>query len=70
MLFRSANGIGNASAYITLTGQEGYNHGSHAGWVLRKVGSGGRAGRVQYETIVAMGSMTGDGSDNTVFASS
>ena len=66
----SANGIGNASAYITLTGQEGLNHGSHAGWVLRKVGTGGRAGRIQYETIVAMGSMTGDGSDNTVFASS
>ena len=36
----------------------------HAGWVLRTEGSGGRAGRVQYETLVAMGSMTGDGEDS------
>jgi hypothetical protein len=28
---------------------------------------GGRANRVQYETLVAMGSMTGDGSDDTQF---
>ena len=37
--------------------------GGHAGWVLRKVGSGGRAGRVQVETLVAMGSMSGDDED-------
>lgn len=30
---------------------------AHAGWVVRKVGTGGRAGRVQYETLVAMGSL-------------
>lgn len=30
---------------------------AHAGWVLRTEGSGGRAGRVQYETLVAMGSL-------------
>jgi hypothetical protein len=36
----------------------------HAGWVKRTVGTGGRAGRVQYETLVAMGSMTGDQSDD------
>lgn len=35
----------------------------HAGWVVRTVGSGGRAGRVTYETLVAMGSMTGDAED-------
>lgn len=40
---------------------------THAGWVVRKVGTGGRAGRVQYETLVAMGSMTGDGSDDALF---
>lgn len=28
---------------------------AHTGWVLRTVGQGGRAGRVQYETLVAMG---------------
>lgn len=36
---------------------------SHAGWVLRTEGSGGRAGRVTYETLIAMGSMTGDAED-------
>jgi hypothetical protein len=36
----------------------------HAGWNLRTVGSGGRAGRVHYETLVAMGSMIGDGTDD------
>jgi hypothetical protein len=30
---------------------------THAGWVLRTEGSGGRAGRVSYETLVAMGSL-------------
>jgi hypothetical protein len=34
---------------------------THGGWVLKTEGSGGRAGRVSYETLVAMGSMTGDG---------
>jgi hypothetical protein len=37
--------------------------GGHAGWVLRKTGSGGRSGRVQVETLVAMGSMSGDAED-------
>ena len=39
---------------------------AHAGWVVRTEGSGGRAGRVQYETLVAMGSIGSDGSDDTV----
>ena len=38
----------------------------HAGWNLRTVGSGGRAGRVQYETLVAMGSLSSDGDDDSV----
>ena len=38
---------------------------AHAGWVLRTEGSGGRAGRVQNEVLVAMGSMTGDAEDVT-----
>lgn len=33
----------------------------HAGWVLRTEGSGGRAGRIQYEVLVASGSI---GTDN------
>ena len=52
---------------------------AHAGWVLRKEGTGGRAGRVQYEVLVAMGSLgaqsaaygtpatTADGADDNVF---
>jgi hypothetical protein len=52
---------------------------AHAGWVLRKEGTGGRAGRVHYETLVAMGSLgaqtaaygtsalVGDGNDDIVF---
>lgn len=39
---------------------------AHAGWVVKTTGSGGRAGRVMYETIVAMGSMTAD-SEDTAF---
>jgi len=38
--------------------------GGHAGWVLRKQGSGGRAGRIHVETLVAMGSIYGDSSDD------
>ena len=39
---------------------------THAGYVLKRTGSGGRAGRVTYETLVAMGSLTGDSDSNTV----
>lgn len=39
---------------------------AHAGWVLRTVGSGGRAGRVQNETLVAMKTISSDGSDDAV----
>ena len=47
------------------------NHSAHAGWVLRKAGTGGRAGRVQTETLIAMGSMVnvaGGGSDGSASA--
>lgn len=37
--------------------------GGHAGWVMRTTGTGGRAGRVHVETLVAMGSMSGDAED-------
>ena len=37
---------------------------AHAGWVRRQVGTGGRAGRVQYETLVAGGSISGDAEDS------
>jgi len=35
----------------------------HTGWVLRTTGSGGRAGRVQEEVLVAMSGMSADGAD-------
>jgi len=38
---------------------------AHAGWVVKTEGQGGRAGRVQMETLVAMGSMSGDAEDVT-----
>jgi hypothetical protein len=45
-----------ATGYVVSGGAK--NHGvTHAGWVLRTEGTGGRAGRVQYETLVAMGSL-------------
>lgn len=37
-----------------------------SGWVLRTEGSGGRANRVQYETLVAMRSITSDASDDDI----
>lgn len=40
---------------------------THAGWVRRTTGSGGRSGRVFYETLVASGSITGDQADDTLF---
>ena len=40
---------------------------THAGWVKVTTGTGGRAGRTQYETLVAMGSIATDAED-VVFA--
>jgi hypothetical protein len=44
-----------ATGVVTIGGT--FKGVAHAGWVLRTEGSGGRAGRVQYETLVAMGSL-------------
>ena len=41
---------------------------THTGWVRRTVGTGGRAGRVFYETLVAGGSINGDAADDVQFA--
>lgn len=54
-----------ATAVAAVSG--GKNTGiAHSGWVVRKVGTGGRAGRTQYEVLVASGSITGDGSDDLI----
>jgi hypothetical protein len=55
----SADEMNSANASSEATGV------AHAGWTLRTEGTGGRAGRVQYEVLVAAGSMTGDGADDT-----
>ena len=52
----ASRGLGNEA---TDNKREGY----HVGWVKRTVGTGGRAGRVQYETLVAASSITGDAED-------
>lgn len=45
-----------ATGYVVVSGAK--NGGvAHAGWVVRREGQGGRAGRVHYETLVAMGSL-------------
>lgn len=65
------SGTGNNAQTLTLTSGAATaasalgsgNKGFHAGWVKKTVGTGGRAGRVQYETLVAMGTITGDAED-------
>jgi hypothetical protein len=44
------------------------NHVAHAGWVLKTVGSGGRAGRTQTETLVALSNLNGSDGDAQIFA--
>ena len=52
----------------TATASLGSGNYTHAGWVKRTEGTGGRAGRVQYETLVAMSSISSDNNaDDTVF---
>lgn len=70
------SGTGNNAQYFDLTGQvtatavADLGSGDQAtitnpGWVLKTVGTGGRAGRVQYETLVAGRSLiSGDAADD------
>lgn len=53
-----------ATAAITISGGETRGV-AHTGWVLRTEGTGGRAGRVQYEVLVA-GGISSDASDDTI----
>jgi hypothetical protein len=77
------SGTGNNDQYFDLTGkvtatavaalgggnEDGESRGNiaHTGWVRRTTGTGGRAGRVHYETLVAMGSIDGDNADDRQF---
>ena len=51
--------LGMGSPGVTTGASEGF----HIGWVKKTIGTGGRAGRVQYETLVAASSITGDAED-------
>ena len=56
---------------VTEQSVAGNPKGGHAGWNLIKQGTGGRAGRVHVETLVAMGSMVSvanGGSDGSATA--
>jgi hypothetical protein len=53
-----------ATATASLGSGAGGTTLTHAGWVRRTVGTGGRAGRINQEVLVAMGSMTGDQADD------
>ena len=48
---------GDTATGLLETSGAKFNGVPHAGWVLRTEGTGGRAGRVQYEVLVAMGSL-------------
>lgn len=62
-----ANGS-NTIASVTLLGDPGQNiRPAHTGWVLRTEGTGGRAGRIQTEVLVASKSITGDAADDDTY---
>lgn len=60
--------VGVDDAEIKAARTAGVARPAHAGWNLRKTGSGGRAGRISYECLVALSSMTGDASDDALLA--
>jgi len=69
----SADTFGDSGDSVKVFGvdageQQVLHNPQHSGWVRRTVGTGGRSGRVFYETLVAGGSITGDQSDDTQFA--
>lgn len=53
-----------ATGYVEVGGGE--NKGATAGWNIRTVGTGGRAGRTQYECLVAMRNIASDASDDSI----
>lgn len=69
-LYDASNIVNSNNVYgvdTTEAGVAGYGSKvAHAGWVKVSTGTGGRSGRTQYETLVAMGTITGD-AENTVF---
>lgn len=71
----AAAGDGTTAGGATLTGETatgyvavggGENKGVTAGWNIRTAGTGGRAGRVQNECLVAMRNITSDAADDAI----
>lgn len=54
-----------AAAVASINTSEG-RRAAHSGWVLRTEGSGGRAGRVQYEVLVAGNIVSDNNSDDSL----
>lgn len=54
-----------ANVFGVDTTEAGVTDTTHAGWVRRTVGTGGRAGRVMHEVLVASSSISGDAADDT-----
>ena len=52
-----------ASQGLGQDGDSNISEIAHVGWVKKTVGTGGRAGRVHYETLVAASSISGDAED-------
>ena len=59
----AVQGTAVANLGLGVDGDDDRREVSHIGWVKRTVGTGGRAGRVHYETLVAASSITGDAED-------
>ncbi len=59
----ATQGTAVANLGLGVDGDDNRREVSHVGWVKRTVGTGGRAGRVHYETLVAASSISGDAED-------
>jgi len=68
--FTLTSGNATADADKGLGAQDGANtgftHAAHVGWNIKKTGEGGRAGRVQWETLVALANPIGDNSSDNI----
>ena len=63
----TGHGLQGDSATGAVTVGGGQNKGiAHTGWVLRTEGTGGRAGRVQYEVLVAGGIVSDNNDDDAI----
>lgn len=58
--FVGVTAIATASLGLGVSGQNNQTEAAHTGWVKKTIGTGNKAGRVQYEVLVASGSISGD----------